>query len=237
METVILMINRAKDRGLLKDENPAMILEKFGKLLQSLNAGNIENEEVFRPDIVGELLEPNDKQKIVLENPWRFVSDDISPSVSDLNSWKEPEWALDYARKTWKTNDDITATLKKLDDPKLKWNKKGRKDLKKKVESLTKQFQIWVEGYPNMEARYDQERDLYNSKRKERERKMEEHKSKKKQREKLVLLDDSSPNPQRKVIDWDLGFDYEDSQSEGDFHSVKSDQKTKSKGNEKQNVT
>ena len=59
VESVILMINKAKDRDLLKDENHPMILENFGKLLQSLNAGNIENEEVFRPDIVGELLEPN----------------------------------------------------------------------------------------------------------------------------------------------------------------------------------
>ena len=38
-------------------------------------------------------------------------------------------------------------------------------------------------------------------------------------------------------MDWKLGFDYEDSQSEGDFHSVKSDQRIRSKRNEKQNVT
>ena len=57
---------------------------------------------------------------------------------------------------------------------------------------------------------------------------MEEHRSKKKQRDKLVLQDDSSPNPQRKVIDWNLGFGYEGSQSEGDFHSIESDQRTKS---------
>ena len=37
-------------------------------------------------------------------------------------------------------------------------------------------------------------------------------------------------------MNWDLGFGYEDSQSEGDFHSVKSDQRTKSKGIKKQNV-
>ena len=82
------MINKARDKDLLKDENPVMILKNFGKLL---NSGSIEDEEVFRPDVVEELLEPNEKQKLVLENPWKFVPDD-SLSVSELNSFEEPEW-------------------------------------------------------------------------------------------------------------------------------------------------
>ena len=118
------MINKAKDRGLLRDENPAMILESFGKLLQSLDSGSIENEEVFRPDVVQELLEPNEKQKLVLEDPWRFVPDDISPSVSDLNSWETPEWFKDYRKKAQKTRDDFMATLKEANESKMKGNKK-----------------------------------------------------------------------------------------------------------------
>ena len=190
METVILMTNKAIDRGLLQDENPSSILENLGKLLQSLNSGSIENEEVFRPDVVQELLEPNEKQKLVLENPWRFVPDDISPSVSDLNSWKEPEWFRDYREKAYKVKEDQMTTLKKLNDPIRKWDKRGKKDLKKKYENLTEQVQIIRDGWPNVVARYNQECDQYESKRKEKARKMEEHKSKRKQKEKLVLLDE-----------------------------------------------
>ena len=129
------------------------------------------------------------------------------------------------------------ATLKETNESKMKGNKKDRKDLKKKLESLGEQVQIYGDGWPTAVAQYKQEYDQYHSKRKEKERKMEEHKSKKKQRNKFVLLDDSSPSPQRKVMNWDLGFGYEDSQSEGDFHSLKSDQRTKSKGIKKQNVS
>ena len=127
LETVILMTNKAIDRGLLKDENPAMILKDFGKLLQSLKSGSIENEEVFRPDVVQELLEPNEKQKLVLENPWRFVPDDISPSISDLNSWKTPEWFKDYSQKARKTREDFMTTLKEANEAKMKGNKKGKR--------------------------------------------------------------------------------------------------------------
>ena len=128
------VFKKAIDKGLVPKENHQLLLENFEKLILNIDEGKLEEEETFIPDVLPEVIEPNDKQKKVLLDPWSVVPE-ISPTVSDVSVFEEPE---DYRRfrekleEAEKERDEAIWSLQ--ENPKLKlFDNKKYKSLKKTV--------------------------------------------------------------------------------------------------------
>ena len=232
LEKTMSVFKKAIDKGLVPKENNQLLLENFEKLILNIDEKKLEEEKTFIPDVLPEVIEPNDKQKKVLVDPWSVVPE-ISPTVSDVSTFEEPDHFRGFREKLEEAEKERDEAIWSLqENPKLKlFDNKKYKSLKKTVAKQDEFIEALKKGLPYMNDQVKQEYVKHLAKRKAKEEYIKRQEEKKKQRGKFTLPDNVSPSPLKKVKEWDLGFGhYDESISESDFHSMESYNGKRSKG-------